>query len=75
MEDMGKVLVYDATTFALKNTINVGKMPLEVSFSSDGMMAFVCNSMDNTLTAINAMDKTVMATIPVGLDPVGAWQG
>lgn len=75
MEDMGKVLVYNASTYALKNTIDVGMMPLEVSFSSDGMMAFVCNSGDNTVSAINISDKSVMATIPVGTEPVGAWQG
>lgn len=75
MEDMGKVLVYNSSTYALKNTIDVGMMPLEVSFSSDGMMAFVCNSGDNTVSAISITDKTVMATIPVGSEPVGAWQG
>jgi YVTN family beta-propeller protein len=75
MEDAGKVLVYNASTYVLKNTINVGMMPLEVSFSSDGMMAFVCNSSDNSVTAINVSDKSVMATIPVGVSPVGAWQG
>lgn len=75
MQDAGKVLVYDSNTFALKNTITVGMMPLEVSFSSDGMMAFVCNSADNSVTAINVSDKSVMTTIPVGISPVGAWQG
>lgn len=75
MADLGKVLVYNAATFTVKNTINVGMMPLEVTFSKDGTMAFVCNSMDNTVSAINASDKSVMATIPVGIDPVGAWQG
>ncbi len=75
MDDMGKVLVYNATTYALKNTITVGMMPLEVTFSSDGMMAFVTNSMDNTVSAIDVMAKTVMATISVGTNPIGAWQG
>ncbi len=75
MDNIGKVLIYNASTYALKSSINVGMMPLEVSFSSDGMMAFVCNSADNTVSAINVMDKMVMATIPVGSEPVGAWQG
>ena len=75
MDSLGKVLVYDATTYALKNTISVGMMPLEVSFSSDGMMAFVVNNMDNTVTAIDANNKTVMTTLNVGMEPVGAWQG
>lgn len=75
MADVGKVLVYDSSTYTLKNTITVGMMPLEVSFSSDGLMAFVCNNTDNTVTAIKVSDKSIVATIPVGNGPVGAWQG
>lgn len=75
MEEMGKVLVYDASTYQLKNTINVGMHPAEVTFSYDGSMMFVANGGDSSVTAINANDKTVMATIPVGADPVGAWPG
>ena len=75
MESAGKVLVYDANTYVLKNTITVGMMPLEVSFSSDGLTAFVCNNSDNTVTAIKVSDKSITATVPVGTGPVGAWQG
>jgi len=75
MEEMGKVLVYDASTYALKNTINVGMQPAEVTFSYDGTMAFVANGGDNSVTVINVTNKSVMATIAVGADPVGAWQG
>lgn len=75
MEDMGKVLVYDAATYILKNTINVGMQPAEVTFSFDGTMAFVANGGDSSVSAINVNDKTVMTTISVGADPVGAWQG
>lgn len=75
MEDMGKVLVYDASTYQLKNTIAVGMQPAEVTFSYDGSMAFVANGSDSSVTAIDAANKTVMATIPVGSDPVGAWPG
>lgn len=75
MDSMGTVLVYDATTFILKNTINVGMMPAEVTFSSDGLMAFVANGMSDDVTAINVFSKNIMATIPVGMGPVGAWAG
>jgi YVTN family beta-propeller protein len=75
MDEKGKVLVYDANTYALKNTINVGKEPAEVTFSSDGSMAFVANGMDNSVSVINPNTKTVIATIPVGKNPVGAWTG
>lgn len=75
MDSMGAVLVFNASTFALMNTIPVGMMPAEVTFSYDGSMAFVANGMDNTVTAINPSTKMVMTTIAVGMQPVGAWIG
>lgn len=75
MDEAGKVLVYDATTFTLKNTIVVGKEPAEVTFSNDGTVAFVANGMGNSVTAINPTSKAILATIPVGMNPVGAWTG
>ena len=73
MEESGKVLIYGANTFALKKTIEVGKEPSEVTFSSDGSTAFVANSKSNSVTAIKVSDKSILKTIPVGEDPVGAW--
>lgn len=75
MDLKGTVLVYDAATYALKNTINVGKEPTEVTFSADGSVAFVANGADNTVSAINTTTKTIIATIAVGKNPVGAWTG
>jgi YVTN family beta-propeller protein len=75
MDDNGKVLVYDALTFTLKNTISVGKEPAEITFSSDGSVAFVANGGSNTVSAINPDTKAIVATIPVGVNPVGAWVG
>ena len=70
-----KVLVYDATTNALKNTINTGKMTAELTFSSDGRKAYAANADDNAITVINVATKAIITTIPVGLNPVGAWTG
>jgi YVTN family beta-propeller protein len=75
MDSMGTVLVYDANSFSLKNTITVGMMPAEVTFSADGSMAFVANGMSDDVTVINASTKSVMKTIAVGTEPVGAWAG
>lgn len=75
MDTMGTVKVYDASNYTLKNTITVGMMPAEVTFSADGSMAFVANGMSNDVTAINVSTKNVMTTIPVGMEPVGAWTG
>jgi YVTN family beta-propeller protein len=73
MDDAGTVLVYDANTYSLKNTITVGEDPAEVTFSADGSKAYVCNGGSNTVTVINPTTKSVITTLAVGLDPVGAW--
>ncbi|MGF7219133.1 YVTN family beta-propeller protein [Spirosoma lacussanchae] len=75
MDEAGKILVYNASTMALKNTITVGMEPAEVTMSSNGQYAFVANGMSNTVSVIRVSDKSVMKTIPVGDDPVGAWPG
>jgi YVTN family beta-propeller protein len=75
MDEAGKVLVYNASTMTLKNTITVGMEPAEVTMSANGQYAFVANGMSNTVSVINVADKTVAKTIPVGDDPVGAWPG
>jgi YVTN family beta-propeller protein len=75
IDEKGTVLVYDSNTYNLKNTISVGKEPAEVTFSNDGLMAFVANGMDNSVSVINQNTKTVISTISVGQNPVGAWTG
>lgn len=75
MDKAGKILVYDANTYGLKTKISVGGEPAEITFSKDGLIAFVANGMDNTVSAINPNTKTILATIPVGINPVGAWTG
>jgi YVTN family beta-propeller protein len=73
MDMTGKVLVYDASTYALKNSITVGMEPAEVTFSANGTKAYVCNGMDNTVTIINPSTKAVITTVNVEMNPVGAW--
>lgn len=75
MAMQGKVLVYDAATYTLKNTITVGMEPAEVTFSSDGSKVYVANSGDNSVTVINPTTKAILTTIPVGANPVAAWIG
>lgn len=75
MDMNGKVLVYDATTYALKSTIAVGMMPAELTFSSDGTKAYVANGDDDNVSVINVASKSVVGTVTVGSNPVGAWTG
>jgi YVTN family beta-propeller protein len=65
--------VYNTSDYSLKNTINLGKGLSETTFSSDGMMAFACNTTDGTVSLIDANSKMIHSTITVGTDPVGAW--
>jgi YVTN family beta-propeller protein len=71
----GKVLVLDAASLATRNSLDVGDMPAEVTFSKDGLRAFSANGMSNDVTAIDVARESPTATIPVGRDPVGAWSG
>lgn len=75
MAEAGKALVYDAKTLTFKQSIVVGAEPAEVTFSPDGQYAFVANGHGNSITVIRVSDKSVVKTIPVGEDPVGAWPG
>ena len=38
-------------------------------------MGFVANGAENSVSVINPKTKTLIATIPVGKNPVGAWTG
>ncbi len=71
--NQSQVLVYKTSDWTLQNTINVGKGLSEVTFSNDGTMAFACNTMDGTVTLIDANSKMIHTTLTVGTDPVGAW--
>ena len=68
-----QVLVYKTSDWSLQNTINVGKGLSEVTFSNDGSMAFACNTIDGTVTLIDASTKSILTTLTVGSYPVGAW--
>ncbi|MBA3283788.1 MAG: YncE family protein, partial [Nitrosopumilus sp.] len=68
-----QILVYKTSDWTLQNTINVGKGLSEVTFSNDGAMAFACNTMDSTVTLVDANTKMIHTTLTVGIDPVGAW--
>jgi YVTN family beta-propeller protein len=71
--DAGEVLIFNTTDFAQTKSIKVGKQPSEVTFSTDGSLAFVANTGDATVTVIDPATKTVKTTIAVGAAPVGAW--
>lgn len=71
----GMVLVLDAQTLATKQSIDVGDMPAEITFTRDGKYALVADGMSDAVSVVDASSKAVVKTISVGKGPVGAWPG
>lgn len=71
--NQSQILVYKTSDWSLQNTINVGKGLSEVTFSGDGNRAFACNTVEGTVSIIDANTKKTLNTLTVGADPVGAW--
>lgn len=67
------VAVFKTSDFSSLAEIEVGKGLSEVTFSSDGSKAYAANTTDGTVSVIDPTTKTVITTITVGQDPVGAW--
>ena len=66
-----KVYEVDIASFSVTQTIQVGNAAHGIVISKDGKKAFVTNSDDNTVSVIDLKTKTVVRTIPVGVDPNG----
>ena len=75
MNEPGAVLVLDAASLETKQSIPVGNQPAEITFSSDRKLAFAANGGSASVSVIDIATKAVVKTIPVGEEPVGAWQG
>lgn len=73
MEDEGVIKIFDAESLKETGSIAVGAGPLELTISSNGNYAFIANGEGNSISVIDIASKTVTKTIPVGMEPVGAW--
>ena len=71
----GVVLVLNASTLEEEKRISVGPEPAEITFDRLGRYAFVANGGSDTVSVIDVESKSVVRTINVGDNPVGAWQG
>ncbi|HEX4886748.1 MAG TPA: hypothetical protein VFV37_01765 [Luteibaculaceae bacterium] len=67
------VRIYRTSDWSRMANIAVGAGLSEVTFSPDGNYATASNTESGTVTLINARTKTVIQTLSVGDDPVGAW--
>jgi YVTN family beta-propeller protein len=69
--DDNKVLVVDAATNTIVDTIPVGNEPIGTAVSSNGRFVYIVNLDDETLSVINALNNTVIDTVQVGGDAFG----
>jgi YVTN family beta-propeller protein len=49
----------------------VGDSPFAVAVTPDGKHAYVTNNVSNNVSVIDSASNTVVATVPVGSNPVG----
>ncbi len=57
------ILVYDATTHTLSNTITVGNYPFSIVSTPNGEFLYVTNELSHTVSVINTESNTVTNTI------------
>ncbi|MFM8568506.1 MAG: YncE family protein [Candidatus Kapaibacterium sp.] len=68
-----RVRVVSTADWTPVRSIDVGGGLSEVSISDDGTRVFATNTKDGTVSVIDPGRYEVVATIPVGVTPVGAW--
>jgi YVTN family beta-propeller protein len=64
-----KIVVFDLEKNMLNTTINVGDNPNEMLLSPDGMLLYVCNSNDNSVSVIDLQTKRVIETLDAAMYP------
>ena len=65
-----KVAVFDLTTDAVVDSIDVGNLPCGVVFNHAGTRAYVANQFSDDISVINTTTRTVIRTIPLHGDPL-----
>jgi YVTN family beta-propeller protein len=66
------VQVFDVATLSpLPGLISTGAMPEGIAVTPDGTKVYVANTLDNTVTVIDAVADTAAKTVPVGHAPLG----
>lgn len=68
----GSVLIIDAKTGKIQETISVGHTPVAPVLSKDGRKLYVCNRFDHSVDVVSLVTKRVIKTIPVSREPIAA---
>lgn len=66
-----KLFVMNISTGQIISTIATGDGAHGVVVSNDGLMVYVTNKLNNSVSVVNASDYSIVCEIPVGADPNG----
>ncbi len=65
----GKLVIFDTRTEAITDSITVGNNPNDICLTKNSKYLFVANSVDNTVSVIDANAKKVVETLNTALYP------
>ena len=65
----GKLFVFDTRQEVVTDSINVGRNPNDICVTKNGKYVFVANSVDNTVSVIDATSRKVVETLNTALYP------
>lgn len=71
VERADRMWVFDANTFTLERSYEVGDRPFPPAATSDGRLAFVPGYDDGTVTVLDLWNERIIATVEVGTTPSG----
>ena len=64
--DSNSVTVIDSATDQITTKIPVGRAPVRLAMTPDGLKAYISNHGDSTVSVIDTVNRIVTATIPTG---------
>ena len=70
-EHADRLVLFDTRSGYIREQFETGAQPYPADVTRDGVLAFVPNRGDSTVTVIDLLGGAVLATVPVGANPEG----
>lgn len=70
-EHADRLVLFDTRSGYIREQFETGAQPYPADVTRDGVLAFVPNRGDSTVTVIDLLNGEVLATVPVGANPEG----
>ena len=70
-ERADRLVLFDTRSGYIREQFETGAQPYPADVTRDGVLAFVPNRGDSTVTVIDLLNGEVLATVPVGANPEG----